>query len=108
MHSLVIHFQHHSKKLFSRIVLYEYVYCMQGRHALVIFEGAQVCVCVCVGGGGQYLIFYQILKNIILLFFIFWKLHSKFTWLKSEARAPHFQWAVTAFNLLNLQLTFAF
>ncbi len=49
MHSLVIHFQHHSKKLFSRIVLYEYVYCMQGRHALVIFEGAQVCVCVCGG-----------------------------------------------------------
>ncbi len=46
MNSLVIHFQHHSKKLFSRIVLYEYVYSMQGRHALVIFEGAQVCVCV--------------------------------------------------------------
>ncbi len=39
-------FQHHSKKLFSRIVLYEYVYSMQGHHALVIFEGAQVCVCV--------------------------------------------------------------
>ncbi len=25
---------------------------MQGRHALIIFEGGRVCVCVCGGGGG--------------------------------------------------------
>ncbi len=25
---------------------------MQGRHALIIFEGVRVCVCVCVCGGG--------------------------------------------------------
>ncbi len=35
------------------------------------------------------------IENMKRLFFVFWKLHSKSTWLKNSegARAPHFEWA---------------
>ncbi len=56
------------KELFSRIVLYEYVYCMQGRHALVIFEGARVCVCVWGGGGSISDIVSNIEKDNLTIF----------------------------------------
>ncbi len=83
-----------------------------------------MCVCVCVGGGGS---IFDIASNIekynFCISFVFWKLHKKFTWLKSEG--SKFTWLklyaytllnrfnllstiVTALNLLNLQLTFAF
>ncbi len=34
------------------------------------------------------------IENIIRLFFVFWKLHSKSTWLKNLRYVPpHFEWA---------------